>query len=360
MSFYRDIAKGYLRLTLIISPPRTASTALARVLSLSPSCDLYIHEPFACDYNGDVVVREGTEIITREVERLKQKRHYSRSHPLNIVIKEMSQHLKSQLFRRLYSVCDRIILMIRSPHNQLSSLMKMWKNNPDDDRFSLSRISPRDRDRFVKSDEYRLNFVSSWNLLQRYLRTLSNLEKYTPGNPCWIAVDGDLIRALPSMLKNVVNRVGFSYSECMVFGWKRSARKSSNTDNDNWVGRVMRSRKLHKLKRMTPLTEHFPESTHLQISKVMRIYLEFLSSDRIVRPTRPKDLRLLLGTPLANGHTFASLRPVTSYALASTLGDQYRRQKRIILEELRMHFSQRHNTAFRRIDELVESTIQVR
>jgi hypothetical protein len=119
---------------LIVAPPRTASTALARVLWNHPSVGFYSHEPFEPTYYRDAPASVAAELLEapEPVSALG-----GRGTGSALVVKEMTFQV-GDAFGLLASLATRpIVFLIRDPRLSIASRMRVLRRAGRSEVFPL-------------------------------------------------------------------------------------------------------------------------------------------------------------------------------------------------------------------------------
>jgi len=145
---YAAVRKGTVRVILLVAPPRSVSTGIAIALSQSPDVDLYIHEPFSNDYSNIPSASAGAKLIGEIIKNNNRNRYITPDNPITIVIKEISTHLRPLHFHYLSQYSAAVIIIVRSPLLQLSSIARIckwvWEGSPKKYKFDIRRLSKKD------------------------------------------------------------------------------------------------------------------------------------------------------------------------------------------------------------------------
>ncbi|BDN83163.1 MULTISPECIES: hypothetical protein [Mycobacterium] len=118
------VATGRLRLVLLLSPPRTGSTALANALARHGQVDAVVTEP-AGQYHlrADARVVETFGLIADAVAAVGP---CPASRPAVVLIKETAQHIgPDREWRAWRAIIDKTLVLVRQPALALESLILM-------------------------------------------------------------------------------------------------------------------------------------------------------------------------------------------------------------------------------------------
>jgi hypothetical protein len=124
------VRRRELRLLLVLSPPRTGSTALAKALCQRFHVDAQLIEPAAQFLAGDERVSEMFKTLLRAVESLETgagATPRNTAHPPRVVlVKEISQHIgPAEEWRAWQRLFERTLVLVRQPSLALESLLLM-------------------------------------------------------------------------------------------------------------------------------------------------------------------------------------------------------------------------------------------
>lgn len=316
---YRQVKEGLLHITLLVGPPRCLSTGTAIALAQSPDVDFYVHEPFANDYKGFPSAAAGTALVTDLLRRLKRSRQVTVDDPARIVIKECSTHLRPLHFRFLAENSDTVIVMVRSPLLQLSSVGRIckwvWSDCPSRFGFDIKHLKTRDVRRYARNGDLDVYFLNPWKTVQRQIAMLDGGIAWEA--PSWLVVDTELIRAEPrEYLKGIASQAGLRFTDRMLSGWRKD--HLFNIANDGWTRTASHARRLHSPKRHAPPMQDFPESWQPAMHDVFSIYFEALQSEHFSGVLPPAAWRRISGHFSMEGRSRAQTPPDTAYVLALT------------------------------------------
>lgn len=124
------VRKQQLRLLLILSPPRTGSTALEKALCQRFQADAQLNEPAAQFLAGEARVSETFKTIHRAVEELEARVDTSRGslthQPFVVVVKAISQQIgPAEEWRAWQHLFEKKLVLVRHPSLALESLLPM-------------------------------------------------------------------------------------------------------------------------------------------------------------------------------------------------------------------------------------------
>jgi hypothetical protein len=217
----------------IVAPPRTASTALARVLWNHPDVGFYSHEPFEPTwYRG-----EGPEVAIELLEApVPVAELGGRGSGRALVVKEMTFQV-GDAFALLAQLATRpIVFMIRDPRLSIASRMRVLRASGRPEVFPLRE--------------------SGWEDLERQLAHVraQGIEH--------MVVESTGLRAVPSrVVPPIFAALGLSYSPELLT-WESSGATGLSAvsgANDPFYERVLASGGLEAPQEDVPSLDRFPE-----------------------------------------------------------------------------------------------------
>ena len=218
---------------VIVAPPRTASTALARVLWNHPQVGFYSHEPFEPTYYRG----EGPEVAVELLEAPEPVATLGgRGSGDALVVKEMTFQV-GDAFPLLAELATRpIVFVIRDPRLSVASRMRVLRRADRPEVFPLRE--------------------SGWDDLEAQLA-------YVEGERIeHVIVDSTGLRAVPSrIVPAVFARLGLDYAPELLT-WessKATGLSAVSGERDPFYERVLASGGLEAPQEELPSMEHFPE-----------------------------------------------------------------------------------------------------
>lgn len=218
---------------LIVAPPRTASTALARALWNHPGVGFYSHEPFEPTYYRG----EGPEIAVELLEAPEPVAELGgRGRGRALVVKEMTFQV-GDAFPLLAELTTRpIVFMIRDPRLSIASRMKVLRRAGRPELFPLRE--------------------SGWDDLERQL---DHVREHGIEH---LVVDSTGLRAMPSRVApGIFERLGLEYAPELLT-WESSSATGLSAvsgQGDPFYERVLGSGGLEAPQESVPDITHFPE-----------------------------------------------------------------------------------------------------
>jgi hypothetical protein len=233
---FAEINVAYSKILIIISPPRSGSTALSRVFWEQPSIRYYAHEPFEIVFYEQRPVKEVLAKLKQPIDLGPLKRNPGPETEKGLVIKEMPYQV-GDYFAHLVSLTHKpVTFLIRDPRQSISSRMRKKIE------VGQSPVFP--------------NIETGWTLLAAQIE---HCRKYTI--PFTIVDSGEFRRYPETIFKRLFSRLGLPFFPGML-KWKALP----NFDLDNLDGHhthlyqtVLGSKGVTKDSDPIPGLEYFPE-----------------------------------------------------------------------------------------------------
>jgi Sulfotransferase domain len=223
---------------ILVAPPRTASTALARVLWNHPAVGWYRHEPFEPTWYEGAPAEVAVELLEdpTPIGELNPSRAEEDVDPsAALVVKEMTFQA-GDAFPLLAGLATRpIVFVIRDPRLSIASRMRVLARAGRPEVFPLRE--------------------SGWDDLERQLAWASD-----NGIPHLI-VDSFDLRAEPEVvIPQVLSALGLPFSPALLT-WESSEAKGLSVvsgEGDPFYQRVLESRGIEAPAEQVPSLTHFP------------------------------------------------------------------------------------------------------
>jgi hypothetical protein len=134
---FQQILEKYPAIYVIVSPPRSSSTAFARVFWEQPTVGYYCHEPFEVVYYNDKDLDSVARKIEGPLDLKLVKKNKANQDSNALVIKEMPYQV-GQHFPLLASLAKGpIVFLMRDPRLNIASRMAKKREVGDDPLFPL-------------------------------------------------------------------------------------------------------------------------------------------------------------------------------------------------------------------------------
>jgi sulfotransferase family protein len=223
---------------VLVAPPRTASTALARVLWNHRAVGWYRHEPFEPTYYEDAPAEVAVRLLEEPtpVGELNPSRAGEEPDPAGaLVVKEMTFQV-GDAFPVLASLATRpIVFVIRDPRLSVASRMRVLARAGRPEVFPLRE--------------------SGWDDLARQLAWVRD-----NGVPHLVVDSHDLRAAPEAVIPRVLSALGLPYSPALLT-WESSAAKGLSVvsgEGDPFYERVLESRGIEAPAERIPDLTDFP------------------------------------------------------------------------------------------------------
>lgn len=247
---------------VILAPPRTSSTAVARLFWEQPSVGFYCHEPFEVTYYDDAPLRQVADLLDDPltVQRLK-------GDPGNfggeaLVVKEMPYQVGDHFALLAGLATKPLVFLLRDPCQNIASRIEKKEMVGDSPIFPL--------------------IETGWELVAK------QVDMARDADVPFMVVDTNEMRNNPArVLSQVFGRLGLPFSEDMT-AW----RSLPDVDLDNLGGRhshlyrrVLESTGLQPALEPVPGVDSFPAENGLRahVERCLEIYERLLdANERIV------------------------------------------------------------------------------
>jgi hypothetical protein len=120
---WEQIRERHKSVFLVISPPRCASTAFARVFWRHPAIRYYSHEPFEQTYFENRPLHQAVQNLNEPIDLREFTDRASKQNARGLIIKEMPYQVGTH-FPTLIDLSDRpVIFLVRDPRLNIASRM---------------------------------------------------------------------------------------------------------------------------------------------------------------------------------------------------------------------------------------------
>jgi hypothetical protein len=234
----RRVRDRHREVLLIVGPPRTASTALARVLWNHPDVGFYSHEPFEPTYYRNAPSEIAAELLeapapVAELNPARAGRGHGGS---ALLIKEMTFQVGDR-FPLLTELSTRpVVFLIRDPRLTVASRMEVLRRSGRPEVFPLRE--------------------SGWEDLRRQIAHVRN-----EGIPHLVVDSRDFRKAPERVVPALLATLGLAYSSALL-RWESSAATGLSSVSgaaDPFYQRVLESHGIEAPKEQIPALSHFPE-----------------------------------------------------------------------------------------------------
>ncbi len=216
----------------IVAPPRTASTALARVLWNHASVGYYSHEPFEATYYRGAGAESAAELLEAPA---RVRELGGRGEGRTLVVKEMTFQVGDR-FPLLAGLATRpLVFVIRDPRLSIASRMRVLRRSQRPEVFPLRE--------------------SGWEDLERQL---AHVREHGIEH---LVVDSNHLRAVPSrVVPEICERLGLDYAPELLT-WDASPATGLSAVSgaeDPFYRRVLESGGLQAPQEEIPPLDAFP------------------------------------------------------------------------------------------------------
>lgn len=233
---------------VLLGPPRTASTAVSRILWNHPSVGWYAHEPFEPTWYEGAGVERAAELLEAP-ERVTALG--GRGAGRALVVKEMTFQV-GDAFPLLASLATRpIVVLIRDPRLTVASRMKVLRRAGRPEAFSLRE--------------------SGWEDLARQLAHMRR-----EGVPHVVVDSGALRRAPETAVPPLLERLGLSFAPALL-RWEPSEATGLSAvsgADDPFYQRVLDSQGIEPPAERVPEISTFPEPLRAHVAACVAQYEE--------------------------------------------------------------------------------------
>ncbi len=245
---------------LVLAPPRTASTALARVLWQHPAVGWYSHEPYDLVYHRGAAPESAAAALERPASIRASKD--ARAGGEGLVVKEMTFQV-GRHFAALAALTARpVVFLLRDPRLALASRMRQLEREGSDPLFP--------------------SVESGWAALREQVA-----ECRGRGLPYALLDSTDLRNRPLEVLPPLFERLGLDFSPDFLI-WEPAGRleigELGGLDGEQsaWYERVLASRGLEPARSAPPDLDTFPEEGGFRdhVRECLALYRELGADER--------------------------------------------------------------------------------
>lgn len=250
------------RIFLIIAPPRTASTALARCFWEIPQIRFYSHEPYETCYYERKPETEAFKNLTNPIDLGTKYKAKNNNENSWLLIKEMPYQVGiDEKFNHLLSlVTEPIIVLIRDPRLNIMSRIKKRKEAQQEVYFPL--------------------IETGWEFLNVQLRIMKENDK-----DFFILDSTDFRERTPEIIKKMMKKFRVFLDPVSLLDWI----PNPNIELDNLNGRhrhlykrVLSSNSIVKPYEEMPEINDFPDYFKNHVLDALKIYQSLRSSEYFI------------------------------------------------------------------------------
>lgn len=252
---------------LIVAPPRTASTALARCLLNHSRIGPYVHEP--CD-----LYRHENAPVGSILDRIQE----GAPPGAPLLIKEMTFQMGTGSVSRRFLRNSRVPLVFLARHPQLSIESRIRRVLIDLEQRTASAARRKRIGQALEARDYReLDDVitekvfplayTGWNALARQLRFCRR------AGHAYTVVTASEFRSRPrALLKRLCTSWGLTFEESMLNWGGDGLSLGALSDQSRWYRRVLNSTRVTPEVSTLPPVRRFPRRFHRHLTEACRIY----------------------------------------------------------------------------------------
>lgn len=242
---------------VIVAPPRSASTALARVLWHHSQVRWYSHEPFGVVYHTDAPLSAAEDAL-RSPADLEATIGGKPPGARGLVVKEMTFQAGNYFPELLFHTTQPVVFNLRDPRLCIASRMAMRRTQ------GLPEVFPENETGW---DD--LAFQVSW---------------CREDGVAYRIVDATELRQHPrAIAPRVLNALGLEYEES-VLDWTPVKKETvqSVADQDQWYERILSADRLEAATEPIPEMESFPTEGGFRahVEKCREVYQKLLADDQ--------------------------------------------------------------------------------
>lgn len=246
-----ELAQAYDNIYIILSPPRCASTALARIFWEHEASRCYVHEPFDLCYHRQ-------EPLARAIEALNDPL-VIRPTGRNLIIKGMTFQVGEHFptFARLTT--RPILFLIRDPRLSIRSRMRKRRQGEQDP------IYPQNE--------------SGWHDLEAQIEHCD-----AHGIPYAILETASFRNDPETLLPLLCQRLGLSFSPALL-RWQpveELAIGHLGSEQTHWYRRVLESRGIEPAVTPPPPVASFPAAFQPHVRECLAIYERLLTNGHLI------------------------------------------------------------------------------
>ena len=252
------------RTYVIVAPPRSASTALARVLWHHSSVRWYAHEPFGAVYHDDAPLAAAEEALRAPAD-LEETVGGKPATAQGFVVKEMTFQVGADFPELLAHTTRPVVFNIRDPRLCVASRMAMRRKQ------GLPAVFPAHE--------------SGWDDLESQVAWCR--EERVP----YLLVDATELRRQPRpVAARVLEALGLEFEESTL-DWSPVKRETVQAvaDQGQWYERVLSADRLEAPSEAVPELESFPAEGGFRdhVERCCSIYQKLLADDRLITAAGP-------------------------------------------------------------------------
>jgi hypothetical protein len=262
MTAFADSLRAYYHdIFVILSPPRSSSTTLARVFWECPAVNFYCHEPFDIVYHRHAAEEDALRNMENPLD-LKPIKKQAPWGGHGLLIKEMTFQVGAR-FEQFAALTTRpVIFLIRDPRLSIYSRAR---------RLKKAGLSP-----------YFPLVETGWECLEYDINTC--IEQHIP----YVIVGSFDLRNRPgACIRSLFERIGLAYAD-HVLSWRSLDQVVLGGISDqqkSWYRHVLSSTSIEEEESISPEVEDFAEDPYFaeHIAACMQIYERLQRDEQFLR-----------------------------------------------------------------------------
>lgn len=252
------MAQKYKNIYLIISPPRCASTALARVFWHQPTIKYYSHEPYELVYYEGKSINHAFKSINNPINLANEYRGKSEVIGNDLIIKEMSFQVGNNFPELLNKVNTPPVFLIRNPRlNIFSRILKIKEAGKQKVNFPL--------------------IETGWEFIEKQINYCDKIKRK------YLIVDANDFRNHPvKIFKKLFSKLSLPFDNKMLNWTTAKDIRLDNLDGiqSNFYTKVLESRGILPAVEKVPHIDNFPEENGFRnhVTQALNIYNRLLKN----------------------------------------------------------------------------------
>jgi hypothetical protein len=304
MSLYKSVRNGETEISLILTVPRTISSALVRAMAQSPDIDAMFYQAFDSQIHGT----QGMQHINKKLKRVLKERG-EQDTPAHLVFKEMAYDISARKLHNLAPHCKNVIILCRDPHHQVFSALKA-EHQAERKKVPDIKSLPS-----LTLEWNAASYRHSWEDLQNSMHYIS---ENTDANV--VIVDGDLIRYDPDIyLKALCKNINIRYTSDMTQKWAPIPSEEEHAFSyykEGYTTRIMTTSAFTPPDTPPPGLSDFPPYLHDIMRENLTDYARNMRDSRALRPSLKQSFKLAHDN-IGSAANFMNSCPSTLYTLNS-------------------------------------------
>ena len=249
----RKIRQRFDPVLLVVSPPRSGSTALARAFWQHPAFRWYVHEPFDRAYHQG---GGGESVLTAMRDPIDVGDRCAGG----LVLKEMTFQVGSRAGELVAAASLPVVIALRDPRLAIESRMRQRRRAGQEPSFPHNE--------------------SGWRDLVKIL------DRLRAGRVPHVIVETTTLRARPAhCLEALCARLGIGYTPDMLDWPAASGMRLGQlaSEQTHWYERVLRSRGFEPPTEALPGLDEFPPGMRAHVAECLEVYRTLVTDPWMLR-----------------------------------------------------------------------------